>query len=105
MSTEKKADFSGVSASVDTTADKVEKADFSGVSVSVDSTAELLPPEFQTYTVKKGDTLSAIAKQHYGKSGAWRDIYEANRDVIDNPDRIFPGQVIKLPALPEAGDA
>ncbi len=105
MSTEKKADFSGVSVSVDTTADKVEKADFSGVSVSVDSTAELLPPKHQTYTVGKGDTLSGIAKQHYGKAGAWRDIFEANRDVIDNPDRIFPGQVIKLPVLPEPGDA
>lgn len=105
MSTEKKADFSGVSVSVDTTADKVEKADFSGVSVTVDSTAELIAPEFQTYTVGKNDTLSAIAKQHYGKAGAWRDIFEANRDVIDNPDRIFPGQVIKLPALPESGEA
>ncbi len=105
MSTEKKADFSGVSVTVDTTADKVEKADFSGVSVSVDSTAELLPPEFQTYTVETGDTLSGIARRHYGKAGAWRDIFEANRDVLDNPDRIFPGQVIKLPVLPEPGDA
>lgn len=101
MSTEKKADFSGVSVSVDTTADKVEKADFSGVSVSVDSTAEMLPPEVKTYTVEKGDTLSKIAKEQLGHASAWKQIFEANRDVLDDPDRIFPGQVIKLPALPE----
>jgi|JI10StandDraft_1071094.scaffolds.fasta_scaffold954337_2 nucleoid-associated protein YgaU len=101
MSTEKKADFSGVSVSVDTTADKVEKADFSGVTVSVDSTAEMIAPEFTSYTIASGDTLSKIAKEHYGKSGAWRDIFEANRDTIENPDRIYPGQVIKLPVLPE----
>jgi len=105
MSNEKKADFSGVSVSVDTTADKVEKADFSGVTVSVDSTAELIAPEFTSYTIGSGDTLSKIAKEHYGKAGAWREIFEANRDTIENPDRIFPGQVIKLPVLPEDGEA
>ena len=105
MSTEKKADFSGVSVNVDTTADKVEKADFSGVTVSVDSTAELIAPEFTSYTIASGDTLSKIAKEQLGRASAWRDIFEANRDVIDNPDRIFPGQVIKLPPAPPADDA
>ena len=105
MSTEKKADFSGAPVSVDTTADKVEKADFSGVTVSVDSTAELIAPEFTSYTIASGDTLSKIAKEHYGKASAWREIFEANRDTIENPDRIFPGQVIKLPVLPEDGEA
>ena len=57
----------------------------------------------QTYTVAKGDTLSSIAKNHYGKASAWHQIFDANRDVIDDPDRIFPGQVIKLPTLPEQG--
>jgi nucleoid-associated protein YgaU len=98
MSTEKKADFSGVTAKVDTTEQKVEKADFSGVTARVDSTEEIVGG--QTYTIDKGDTLSKIAKAHYGNANAWKQIFEANRDVIDDPDRIFPGQVIKLPPKP-----
>ena len=99
MSNEKKADFSGVSAKVDSTEQIVEKADFSGVTAKVDSTEEIVGE--QTYTIAKGDTLSKIAKEHYGKASAWHQIFDANRDVIDDPDRIFPGQVIKLPVLPQ----
>lgn len=95
MSTDKKADFSGVSASVDTTAQKVEKADFSGVTASVDTTAEKVGGS--TYTVQKGDSLSKIAKNELGDANAWKKIFEANRDVLDDPDKIFPGQVLKLP--------
>lgn len=52
-----------------------------------------------TYTVQKGDTLSGIAKDKLGSANKWREIYDANRDVIgDNPDRILPGQELKLPA-------
>ncbi|WP_213602293.1 LysM peptidoglycan-binding domain-containing protein [Pseudoxanthomonas japonensis] len=98
MSTEKKADFSGVTAKVDSTEQLVEKADFSGVTARVDSTEELIGE--QTYTVEKGDTLSKIAKEHLGSANAWKQIFEANRDTIDDPDRIFPGQVIKLPPKP-----
>ena len=48
-----------------------------------------------TYTVKSGDTLSEIGQQH---GVAWRDIYEANKDVIgDNPDKIRPGQTLRIP--------
>jgi nucleoid-associated protein YgaU len=96
MSTEKKADFSDVTAKVDSTAEKA--ADFSDVSARVDSTAEIIGE--QSYTIEKGDTLSKIAKAHYGSANAWKQIFEANRDVIDDPDRIFPGQVIKLPPKP-----
>ena len=95
MSTEKKADFSGVTANVDSTAPQVEKADFSGVTATVDSTAEIVGE--RTYTIEKGDTLSKIAKEQLGSANAWKKIFEANRDVLDDPDRIFPGQVIKLP--------
>lgn len=95
MSTEKKADFSGVTGSVDSTAEQVPKADFSGVSASVDSTAEVVDA---TYTVEKGDTLSKIAKQHLGDANAWQKIFDANRDQLDDPDRIQPGQVLKLPS-------
>ncbi len=96
MSTEKKADFSDVTAKVDSTAEKA--ADFSDVTARVDSTAEIIVQ--QSYTIEKGDTLSKIAKTHYGSANAWKQIFEANRDTIDDPDRIFPGQVIKLPPKP-----
>lgn len=94
MSTDKKADFSGVTSSVDSTAQKVEKADFSGVTTSIDSTAEKVG---DTYTVQKGDSLSKIAKQELGDGNAWKKIFEANADVLDDPDKIFPGQILKLP--------
>ena len=48
--------------------------------------------------LEKGDTLSAIAKQFYGKASAWPRIFEANRDQLDDPDRIKPGQVLRIPA-------
>lgn len=51
----------------------------------------------KTYTVKAGDTLSKIAKDHLGNANAYLKIYEANRDQLSNPDLIKPGQVLKLP--------
>ncbi|MGJ7902481.1 LysM peptidoglycan-binding domain-containing protein [Lysobacter sp. 1R34A] len=92
---DKKADFSDVTTKVDTTAEKVEKADFSDVTVNVDTTAEKVGE--QTYTVEKGDTLSHIAKQFYGKASKWNAIFEANRDQLDDPDKIQPGQILKIP--------
>ncbi len=47
--------------------------------------------------MKKGDSLSKIAKRVYGDAQQWHKIHEANRDIIDNPDLIHPGQVLKLP--------
>ncbi|QNK87744.1 LysM peptidoglycan-binding domain-containing protein [Sporosarcina sp. resist] len=44
-------------------------------------------PKSKTYTVKKGDTLIAIARKHYGKSGRWRDIWNANKDAIIKRDK------------------
>ena len=58
----------------------------------------------RSYTIEKGDTLSGIAKQVYGKASLWQKIFEANRDTIDNPDRIFPGQVITLPEIDDDGE-
>ena len=55
-------------------------------------------PQGQTYTVKSGDTLSAIAKQHLGDANAYMKIFEANRDQLTDPDKIKPGQVLKIPA-------
>jgi len=81
------------------------KADFSDVTAGSSSTAPQPAPtpaptpaaQPRTYTVAKGDTLSQIAKQHYGDANTWRRIYDANRDVLKDPDRIFPGQVLKIP--------
>jgi nucleoid-associated protein YgaU len=50
-----------------------------------------------TYTVKAGDTLSKIAKEHLGNANAYMDIFNANRDQLSDPDKIRPGQVLKLP--------
>jgi nucleoid-associated protein YgaU len=51
----------------------------------------------RTYTVKAGDTLSGIAKSQLGNANAYMKIFEANRDQLSDPDKIKPGQVLKLP--------
>jgi nucleoid-associated protein YgaU len=51
----------------------------------------------QTYTVKAGDTLSKIAKEHLGDANAYMDIFNANKDQLRDPDKIKPGQVLKIP--------
>jgi nucleoid-associated protein YgaU len=51
----------------------------------------------RTYTVKKGDTLSSISKEFYGDANAYRRIFDANRDQLSDPDRIMPGQVLRIP--------
>ena len=51
----------------------------------------------RTYTVKSGDTLSGIAKEVLGNAGAYTKIFEANRDQLSDPDKIKPGQVLKIP--------
>jgi nucleoid-associated protein YgaU len=53
--------------------------------------------EARTYTVKSGDTLSKIAREHLGDANAYMDIFNANKDVLSDPDRIRPGQVLKIP--------
>lgn len=51
----------------------------------------------KTYTVKPGDTLSAIAKAELGDANAYTRIFEANRDQLSDPDLIKPGQVLRIP--------
>ena len=99
---DKKPDFSNVQSSVAST--EQERPDFSNVQSAVTSTEEIIGGEGgstgeQTYTIEKGDTLSAVSKRFYGKAKFWRQIFEANRDTIEDPDRVFPGQTIKLPAI------
>jgi nucleoid-associated protein YgaU len=76
------------------------KADFSNVQSGGSSTARAPDPVLnpgRTYTVEKGDSLSRIAKREYGDAQHWTRIFEANRDTIQNPDLIYPGQILRLP--------
>jgi len=50
-----------------------------------------------TYTVKPGDTLSRIARDQLGDANAYMDIFNANRDQLSDPNKIQPGQVLKIP--------
>lgn len=74
-------------AEVDTNALKVEKAE----------------PESVLYTVKSGDNLWKIAEAHYGKGQGEKNtlIFEANRPMLSSPDKIYPGQVLRIPPLPK----
>ena len=105
MSNDKRPDFSSVQGGVKSTEET--RPDFSNVQSKVSSTEEISggggSTGARTYTVARGDTLSHIAKEHYGKASKWHAIFEANRDQIDDPDRIFPGQVLKIPALDDNG--
>jgi len=56
-------------------------------------------PEARLYTVKPGDSLSKIAKEHYGDPMKYPVIFEANKPMLQDPDRIYPGQVLRIPAL------
>ena len=54
-------------------------------------------PAGKTYTVQAGDTLSKIAKEHLGNANAYMQIFDINKDLLSDPDKIKPGQVLKLP--------
>ena len=75
------------------------KTDFSNVESGSSSTAPAPAgtPQFKTYVVVKGDSLSKIAKREYGRVEDWRKIFEANKDTIKDPDLIQPGQKLKIP--------
>ena len=48
------------------------------------------------YTVKSGDYLSKIAKEFYGDAGRYNEIFEANKPMLSDPDKIYPGQVLRI---------
>ncbi len=101
----KRADFSRVSSTVSST--EKTKADFGNVRASVNSTeftTDRIETPHRTYTVVSGDSLSRIALQVYGKASRWPAIFEANRDQLSDPDRIQPGQVLKLPDIDDQSD-
>ena len=79
--------------------DEDKEPDFSDVVSGSSSSAGAPAGEAvtRTYTVVAGDSLSKIAKKIYGDGGRWKEIFEANKDKIKNPDLIHPGQVLKIP--------
>jgi len=74
-----------------------EMPDFSDVQSGASSTAPAAQV-YETYVVAKGDSLSKIAKRFYGSGNAWKEIFEANTDILKDPNKIFPGQKLKIPA-------
>jgi nucleoid-associated protein YgaU len=55
------------------------------------------PSEY--YTVKSGDTLSKIAKHYYGDANKYPEIFEANKPMLSDPDKIYPGQMLRIPGV------
>ena len=77
------------------------RPDFSDVQSGGSSTARPAPPPpkpEQTYTVVGGDNLSKIAKKFYGNASQYTVIFEANKPMLKDPDKIYPGQVLRIPA-------
>ena len=61
-------------------------------------TVETASPESKMYTVKSGDNLSKISKEVYGDANQYQKIFEANQPMLSSPDKIYPGQVLRIPA-------
>ncbi|CAI07855.1 conserved hypothetical protein, probably involved in cell wall turnover [Aromatoleum aromaticum EbN1] len=57
-------------------------------------------PEARFHTVARGDTLSAISKTYYGNPNNYNAIFEANKPMLTHPDKIYPGQVLRIPPAP-----
>jgi nucleoid-associated protein YgaU len=69
-----------------------------GVEKVVDDLAvEEAAPQAQFHTVMKGDTLSAIAKKYYDDASRYPEIFEANKPMLKHPDKIYPGQSLRIP--------
>ena len=60
---------------------------------------EAAEPEAQFHTVEAGDTLSGIAQKYYGNAMKYPVIFEANKPMLSDPDKIYPGQVLRVPPL------
>jgi len=65
---------------------------------TVDDQLEVTGPKAVFYTVVSGDSLSKIAKEHYGDASKYHGIFEANKPMLEHPDKIYPGQVLRIPA-------
>ena len=69
-----------------------------GIAQVNDDGLEVAQPAATMYTVQSGDSLSKIAKAHYGDAMKYPQIFEANRPMLTDPDLIYPGQVLRIPA-------
>ncbi len=68
-------------------------------SVQSNITVKKPAPEAQYHTVEKGDWLSKIAKEYYGDANKYNVIFEANKPMLKDPDKIYPGQKLRIPPL------
>jgi nucleoid-associated protein YgaU len=75
---------------------------------SVDDQMDVVPSDEATprgleetrfYTIEKGDTLWKVAQDHYGNGAKYQFIFEANKPMLTHPDKIYPGQVLRIPSL------
>ena len=93
-----------VSGSTETNADRekiiLALGNVEGICVVEDNITVTNPePEAVFYTVVSGDTLSKISKAQYGDAMKYNVIFEANRPMLEHPDKIYPGQVLRIPPL------
>ena len=65
--------------------------------VAAEKTKAAPAPKSEFYDIVSGDTLGAIAEKYYGSASEYMRIFDANRDIIDDPDKIYPGQKIRIP--------
>jgi nucleoid-associated protein YgaU len=75
----------------------VEKVNDDGLTVKPAPAPPEPEPEFTFYTIVSGDSLWKIAARFYGNGAKWQTLFEENKEVIQNPDLIYPGQVIRVP--------
>lgn len=66
--------------------------------VIADSVSDTQEPLMQAYKVQKGDTLQKISQKYYGTTKKWTKIYDANKEALKGPNKIYPGQTINIPA-------
>lgn len=92
------ADFSAVTSTASSTAPAASGAPGATGSMAHGSSGSGSEWSSRTYTVKAGDSLSKIAKEMYGESSKYNQIFEANQPMLKDPDKIYPGQVLRIPA-------
>ncbi|MEM7083394.1 MAG: peptidoglycan-binding protein LysM [Pseudomonadota bacterium] len=74
-----------------------EEAKAAAAAEVAETQAAVEAAEVEYYTIESGDSLSKIAKHFYGDPMKYKELFEANREVIEDPDKIFPGQKIRIP--------
>ncbi|MDP2314048.1 MAG: peptidoglycan-binding protein LysM [Pseudomonadota bacterium] len=75
----------------------VSNVDITGLQVPAPAAAAAPAEVVDYYVIVAGDTLSKLAKRYYGDANQYNRIFEANREVIKDPNKIFPGQKIRIP--------